>query len=132
MGCLNSKPPPRLEMYFDPSGILRKYDPTLPRNGADELKFVSARDSHVVKGGEEFYLISVDWLGGWVNFAKGNTSSFNEKINNIPLIDPAKEFKLRATARFKKEFRAIDKEVWNFYFERYGGGPVLVFYGMYL
>ena len=137
MGCINStsdassRPP---EMYLDPGGALVKFDATLLKShiGSEELNFVSSKDSNKVQGGEEFYLINVKWLSDWMNFVKGNQAVFNDKIDNSSLIDSSNEFKLRATARFKKEYRVIERVIWTYYFERYGGGPVLVFYGKLL
>ncbi len=129
MGCINStnRPP---EMYLDPSGILVKYDASSikTRIGSEELSFVSSKDSNKVLGGEEFYLINIKWLSDWMNFAKGNIAVFNDKIDNSSLVDSSNEFKLRATARFKKEYRVIERVICTYYFESYGGGPALVFY----
>lgn len=134
MGCVNSRDGGRTkDMYLDPENNLRIHDPSIPikRIGSEELEFVANLESKVVCGAEEFYLISVDWLGDWLRFAKGagGVSSFSRKIDNSALVDPKYSHKLRASARFKKEYRIIDKEIWNYYFERYGGGPVIVFYG---
>ena len=134
MGCINSTSGGNTkDMYLDPENTLQVYDPSLPikRIGSEELAFVANLESKAISGGEEFYLISVNWLSDWLKFAKGaaGVSTFSRKIDNSMLIDPHNEYKLRATARFKKEYRAIDKEVWDFYFQRYGGGPVIVFYG---
>lgn len=134
MGCINSTAGGNSkDMYLDPNNTLQVYDPSvlIKRIGSEELAFVANLESKTISGGEEFYLISVDWLSDWLKFAKGTAgvSSFNRKIDNTMLIDPQNEFRLRATARFKKEYRAIDKEVWEFYFQRYGGGPVIVFNG---
>lgn len=133
MGCVNSKGGgDAKDMYLDPDNNLRIHDPSaaVKRVGAEELAFVSSLESKKVTGGEEFYVISVDWLTDWLKFARGSgsTSAFRRKIDNRSLVDPQNP-KLRATARFKKEFRVVDKEVWDYYFERYGGGPVMIFYG---
>ena len=119
MGCLNSTAQQAPDMYLDPGNVMRKFDPLNRgrRVGSEELAFVASQDTNKVKGGEEFYLISVAWLSNWMNFANGNMVSFNDRIDNKSLIDPVNDQKLRATARFKKEYRAIEKSVWNFYFE---------------
>jgi hypothetical protein len=119
MGCLNSTAQQSPDMYLDPGNVLRKFDPSSRgrRVGSEELAFVASQDTNKVNGGEEFYLISVSWLSNWMNFANGNVVSFSDRIDNKSLIDPANDQKLRATARFKKEYRVIEKSVWNFYFE---------------
>jgi hypothetical protein len=132
MGCANSKPDGVRDMYLDPNSVLKVYDPAagIKHIGSEELAFVGGLEGKAVTGGEEFYLISVDWLTDWLSFAKGTApQNFARKIDNSMLIDPQCDYKLRETARFKKEYRAIDKDVWEYYFERYGGGPVIVFYG---
>lgn len=132
MGCANSKENLR-DMYLDPDNNLRVFDPSAPikRIGSEELAYIANLEAKKIEGGEEFYLISVEWLGEWLQFAKGTggVTSFSKKIDNSVLLDSEHKFKLRSNARFKKDFRAIDKEVWNYYFQRYGGGPVIVFYG---
>ena len=92
MGCINSTEGENTkDMYLDPDNNLKVYDPTIPikRIGSEELQFVANLESKIVTGGEEFYLISVDWLSEWLNFAKGTNGvrKFSRKIDNKVGID---------------------------------------------
>ena len=120
-------------MYMNPSSELVIFDPTIVKNGlgSHQLAFVAARDSIKIQGGAEFYLIHIDWLAKWLQFATGETNKFLSKINNTDLIDESNDYKLKSTARFKKQYRVFDKIAWEYLFQRYGGGPVIYFYGIH-
>ena len=49
-------------------------------------------------------------------------------IDNYILMDAHKE-RLRPNAKPKKDFRPINKSVWEFFFHLYGGGPVITLKG---
>jgi hypothetical protein len=128
-------------MYLDPADMLVAYPGGRKKHdAAAEWKFVSDNDAPVVGGGEEYYLINSLWLTSWANFAAppvdvtagapapAPPAAFYDPIDNNPLIDVNNEYALRRNAKFKKEYRAISKAVWDFLFSLYGGGPVLLFY----
>jgi hypothetical protein len=134
MGCTNSISKHYLvpDMYMDSSGTLKAFypDKELIHDPKAELSFISTRDASVVAGGEEMYLISKQWISEWISFAQGEQPGFNKRIDNKSLVDPNNRNRFRSSARFKADFRLVDKHVWDFYFKHYGGGPVLFLFGM--
>ena len=121
-----------IQYYKDQKGTLREHRPQHSHNAADELNFVAARDSFIMKPHDEWFLISTEWLASWLEFAKGTSVNAPGKINNLELVDKEKPKKLNSQVTVKKDFRCVYKDVWNFFFERYGGGPVLYFLGTYI
>ena len=75
----------------------------------------------------EWYLISVEWLDAWVSFAKGLSDEPPGMINNAGLIDVNNPFMLKENVVVKENFRCVCQEVWIFFFEKYGGGPIIYF-----
>ena len=119
-----------IQYYKDCNGILKEYRVGCRHKADDELSFVSTLDSFVMKPNDEWYVINVDWLSQWLEFAKGMIPIAPGPISNINLVDEAKPRKLRSNLAVKRDFRCVCKEVWNFFYEKYGGGPILYFHGM--
>ncbi len=132
MGCVNSVPRPP-SMYLDPKGTLKVYDPNAApkHNPKMQYKHVASKDAVKVRGGEEFYIISVAWLSQWIEYTSEKIPVFTLPIDNTPLVDSSNPSRLSKEVRFKKDFRLVEKQVWEYYFELYGGGPVMVLYGKY-
>jgi hypothetical protein len=114
------------------SGQIVSFHPGKKHDAKAELHFVAAWDASVVTGGQEMYLISKKWVQQWVSFARGGPSGFNDPIDNSALVDDIHPDRFKGTARFKHDYRLVDKEVWEFYFSNYGGGPVLYIKGAHL
>lgn len=127
--CVNSSESPTSEIQFykDHTGVTREFLHSGKHVPEDELKFVAARDSFVMKPNDEWYLINVDWLAQWLEFAKGTANIAPGHITNTDLVDGKNPKRLRANITVKRDFRCVCKDVWNHFYERYGGGPVLFF-----
>lgn len=130
MGCTNSVPD-ALDMgalpamYRDPQDRLivfdgnsrRKHDPAI------EWAFVVDNDASEVEGGLEYYLINSSWLRDWKRFAAQEDptiTTFYNPIDNSVLVDEDDDYALSRTARFKKDYRVVDKKLWEFMFQAYG------------
>lgn len=125
MGCANSKPLPQL--YYDSKGVLHKFDGSVYNTPKEETFFVSSHDSTVLNASDECYVIAVSWLEAWIKYSSCETNKSAGPIRNDGLIDPDNRERMRSDAKIKKDFRPICKDVWNYFFERYGGGPVICF-----
>jgi hypothetical protein len=124
MGNSNSK-----KVYYS-GGVPHHFNEKFHHSNIEELQFVSAFDRTPVSGGDECYIISEVWLNSWLEYVKGEKDEVGV-INNSDLIDETtKQFK--STAIFKTDYRTINKVVWEYYFQAYGGGPVIAFYGKLL
>jgi hypothetical protein len=131
MGCLNSKPANVEEdaMYTNPQGQMIAYGKKSQHDFAEEVMFVSAHDSKVMSGGNECYIISSMWLDVWLAFAQGEVQRHPGKIQNGHLVESNDPYKFRDNVVPKTDYRPISKDVWEYYFTKYGGGPVILFYG---
>jgi len=129
--CVNSDSSPQkheVQFYKDCNGNSREFSANVVHKYNEELNFVSALDSFVMKPNDEWYVINVDWLSHWLEFAKGMAPLPPGQISNSDLVDDTKPKKLRSNLAVKRDFRCVCKEVWNFFYEKYGGGPVLYFH----
>lgn len=80
------------------------------------------------KPGEFWYAISAKWISNWLLFiAKPHASNQVEpgEICNQELLDDAGN-SIRKDVNIKTHFRLINQRTWDFYVERYGGGPTIV------
>jgi hypothetical protein len=130
MGCITSVPQASI-MYLDPEGKLRVHNPTdiPPHSSSLQLKHIASLETSKIRGGEEFYLISKAWLAKWIDFTNGNVPKFTSPIDNSVLVDPNDDRKMLASAEFKKDYRLVRKQVWEYYFMMYGASPVIVLKG---
>eukprot|EP01041_Mallomonas_annulata_P012369 gene12369-26021_t len=117
-----------VQFYKDCNGHVKEFSSNATHKHNEELNFVSALDSFVMKPNDEWYVINVDWLSRWLEFAKGMAPLPPGQISNSDLVDDSKPKKLRSNLAVKRDFRCVCKEVWNFFYEKYGGGPVLYFH----
>ena len=130
MGCANSKDSKRdPQMYYSPDGDLINFNPKFHHSASDELKYVSSHDIVVMSGGDECYVLSTAWLQKWISYAKGQLQGPIGPISNLLLVDPGDTFKVKKALVVKKDFRPVCKNVWEYYFAAYGGGPVIMFHG---
>ena len=129
MGCTSSK----LDagelgglpaLYLDPDDRLIAFDGDSKRqhDPDSEWAFAAANDSSEVSGGDECYLIGSVWLKSWKRFAtrEDPAAVCCGPIDNAALIEEDDEYALRRTAKFKRDYRAIGKRLWEFFFQAYG------------
>lgn len=135
MGCTGSVaatglPRETQQMYLNPQEVVIRFSGQRKHVAYEELAFVSQHDTKVTNPGDEVYIVCTEWMIQWKQFVGGNEQycHFHSQINNESLVDPFNEFKMRSNAKFKEEYRVVAKELWEYYFELYGGGPVLLFY----
>ena len=119
------------QMYQDPAGNLIQYEKrqSAQHNSAEELRFIQKHDSKYMAGGDEGYILSTIWLDAWVAFARKQRATHPGRIKNNVLVEETDHFTLRANLSPKADYRPISKPVWEFYFQKYGGGPIILFYG---
>jgi len=97
----------------------------LEEGGKKERKEIQAIDSQCKDSEDEpWYLISEKWLQQWRKFINdddtlppgqvANNDLVNEQGVPLPNLKP------------KKHYRAVKKEVWDYFISIYGGGPVII------
>mmetsp|Transcript_19847 Transcript_19847/g.35931 ORF Transcript_19847/g.35931 Transcript_19847/m.35931 type:complete len:263 (-) Transcript_19847:32-820(-) len=89
---------------------------------AAELEFVRMND---VLDVTEWYLIDSEWLKRWRDYALRG-GSCPGPITNERLLDPRRQRLVpKSNLRPAHDYRGVGEEVWNFFLERYGGGPAI-------
>lgn len=127
MGLKNSKS----LAYYEPDGNLITYKSNKKHNGKAEFLFVSSHDGGF-KAGDECYLIHSPWMDHWVNFIQAAHAPpgfiSNSQLCDITGEEPEIVIRMKKGMKPKSDFRPINKVVWRYLFELYGGGPVLFLY----
>lgn len=72
---------------------------------------------------ETFYLIDLTWLSEWRNFAF-KEGPIPGPIDNSRLVDPQTGVAQSGLA-LKDDYRGVNQALWDFWHERYGGGPAV-------
>ena len=132
-GCLDDDEQKKVLFYIDCNGTVREFNKDIVHNSNDELNFVSTLDSFIMKPNDEWYIVDIEWLSTWLLFARGVSDIPPGPISNKKLLYTSKKkkvMKLRGDLIVKTHYRCVRKEVWNYFFERYGGGPVIYFHGI--
>jgi hypothetical protein len=139
MGCASSSPQggaTEMEyhenyrcVYFDSYGKLIKYNPALGISHAKQLKFIQENDKNPIKPGDECYIISLVWLQDWSACVFSDSTNNVGPIANDSLISTTDKCTMKMRMKLKKDFRTVNKKIWEFLFECYGGGPVIYFTG---
>uniref|UniRef100_K3X0T6 DUSP domain-containing protein n=1 Tax=Globisporangium ultimum (strain ATCC 200006 / CBS 805.95 / DAOM BR144) TaxID=431595 RepID=K3X0T6_GLOUD len=81
--------------------------------------------------GEMWYAISAKWIQDWLLFAskyKGDEKYSPGSIDNMCLVSDNLlngTFQIRTDLSIKKDFRMINRASWDFYQEKYEGGPAI-------
>jgi hypothetical protein len=128
MGCCQSEPP--VQAYYEPTGELVQYENPKKHSPKQELAFVSANDQTRFSPSMDCYVISAHWHSLWLDFATKIRKDPPPPVDNHVLLDPVNNDKtLKNGLKHKKDFRPISKAVWQYYFKKYGGGPVILFQG---
>eukprot|EP01031_Cornospumella_fuschlensis_P039380 gene39380-47936_t len=122
MGCAASST--GLHAYYAPSGELVSYERPKKHSSRREYDFVSVQDAKRFGENDECYLLCTIWHEMWLNFVLKKTKRAPGLIDNYVLLDARRE-RLRPNVKPKKDFRPINKSVWEFFFHLYGGGPVI-------
>lgn len=99
----------------------QSFDPgQLAKRQAEEKEFIRQHDSSEAL---IWFLIDVNWLQAWKTFVTRG-GALPGPIDNNRLVD-------RSTGQPKVGLRAVDDyrgvngEIWNFWLQRYGGGPTI-------
>lgn len=85
---------------------------------AEERAFVRRHDSATA---DVWYLVDVEWLATWKRFVTGH-GELPGPIDNSRLVNPrtgAPNPGLQAS----EDYRGVNSDVWQFWLQRYGGGP---------
>jgi hypothetical protein len=130
MGCNNSSVAiihDPLDAYYEPNGNLIRNKLVTYHNSAEELKFISVRDSRGYNIDDDCYIISSEWLSSWLDFAMEKSSKSPGRISNELLLTNLKVFDV--SVKPKKDFKPIHRDIWEYFFILYGGGPVFTFKG---
>jgi len=84
---------------------------------------VEAIRQHDTAEADIFYLIDLNWLAEWRNFAFKD-GPLPGPIDNSRLVDP-ETGKPKSGLLLKDDYRGVNEALWNFWHERYGGGPAV-------
>jgi hypothetical protein len=124
MGCVQSAP--GLHAYYSPTGLLISYERPKKHSARREYQYVSSQDAKRFQADDDCYLLCISWHKAWLNYALKRTKVVPRMIENYTLLDGKRE-QLRTNVMPKKDFRPINKAVWEYLFHQYGGGPVITF-----
>lgn len=119
-------------VYVGSDGKLKKYNSNASISHAKQLEFVQHNDKNEMKPGDECYIISVEWLQDWSACVLSDSAKEAGPISNEKLVSTTDKSKIKMKMKLKKDFRTINKEIWELLFECYGGGPVIYFAGTFL
>lgn len=98
------------------------YEKSLQIRRKLEEKEVSILDSLTIPKGHYWHLIHSEWLKLWHNFKQGD--DVPGLISNHLLLD--QDSKPLKGLRKAVDYRGVNRRVWNYFYERYGGGPVII------
>jgi len=97
----------------------------LRRRRKKEKKEIQLIDAQCKSSEDEpWYLISEKWLNNWRKFINDDDTSPPGEVTNSDLVDSnGVPF---PNLRPKKNYRAVTKEVWDYFINIYGGGPPVI------
>jgi hypothetical protein len=130
MGCLKQSRP--VHAYYAPTGELLEFSYPEHHHAKKELKFVSDNDTTRFNENDDCYVVSTVWHTEWLDFATKQTTVHPGPIDNDRLLDPNNKNIAAKGLKHKKDFRPISKAVWEYLFKLYGGGPVILFKGLFV
>eukprot|EP00971_Amphidinium_carterae_P221378 4394991-Amphidinium_carterae.1 len=87
------------------------------RRRADELSFVKQHDT---KNPDSWFLIDAAWVQKWIAFVQGKGQEPGP-IDNTSLMQPDAGSSLKPS----KDYRGVNRKVWQYWQERYEGGPTI-------
>ncbi len=128
MGCLQAKG--IVHAYYDPSGELIRYNKPQIHHAKEELVFVSSQDTKQFHPEDECYVISAKWLERWLLFAMRKKKLLPGFISNNTLLSASGDT-VAEDLKPKDDYRPVNKAVWEYLFQLYGGGPVITFKGRF-
>jgi len=87
---------------------------------SDELAYVLQHDT---LESTTWYLVDAKWMREWAHFAKARTGQVPGPIDNTRLVD--NRGVPRPGLKPSDDYRGVNKSIWTFWQNRYGGGPVV-------
>jgi len=94
----------------------------VPDRAAEEKEFVLRHDSNCPGPDGMWYLIDAAWLKQWRHFVSGD-GFLPGRIENLCLLDNMLQPKV--CMKLERNYNGVNKKVWEYFQERYGGGPAL-------
>jgi len=134
------------ECYYDVDDAVIRFENPIKHDGPSEYQFVSSQDGRVMAAGDVMYIIDAEWLQKWSEFCAQEPVGSPPKlklhhpgrITNNRLVseiavsaaanDGQSEHKFRDDLVLKEHFRPVHRYIWQFLFQKYGGGPVITFF----
>jgi len=115
--------------YYNFQGRLVKHKYGVKHSADDEFTFVNGNDRSGFQAGDECYLIQSKWLHSWLRYSSEKADpNPPQEILNSSLLDES-GFTTMAGILPKINYRPVTRQVWEYLFEVYGGGPVIAFIG---
>jgi len=71
-------------------------------------------------------IIEMSWVKDWERFIIGDSVDFSRPINNKKLLND--DGTIRWDIMEDRDFVDVSMEAWEYFMERYGGGPLIVYY----
>ncbi|TYZ58179.1 hypothetical protein PybrP1_005731 [[Pythium] brassicae (nom. inval.)] len=96
-----------------------------------EVRKLKALHQTKPKAGETWFAIDAQWINKWLLFVskyKGDEQYNPGEIDNMCLVSDNLRngtFQIRSDVTMKKDFRLINRASWDFYQEKYEGGPAI-------
>lgn len=98
----------------------------LEERRAEEDRAISELDSKAIESGEQWYLMESRWLLQWQDFRNGASRVPPGPItNHLLLLNPQSDIP-RPNLFKGRHYRGVNRHVWKYLYERYGGGPEIV------
>jgi hypothetical protein len=88
----------------------------------EEVRIVTELDTLADNTSTEWYMVNEKWLSGWRDYVCGHVTTCPGPIPNHELLTE-NGMSARRGLEPAKHYRAVNRDVWAFYQEVYGGGP---------
>lgn len=136
MGCCSSKEKSEFlenekELYYrNLGGFMISYSACQDSpSREDESTFIADFDKSYMQPGDVMYIINSKWLSGWHAYIHGTGDrSKVGQIDNNNLYSFAGRVSLRKGLVVNHDYKPVCREVWEYYFQHYGGTPVIYFH----
>ena len=132
MGCCCSNASKNTSpiFYYNPTGLPITYfavktKVNVRKSRKKDLAFLTSVSEKILPE-SECYIISTTWMNKWKKFLSGD-SLRPETIDNSSLIVKGFKVRMKRNLTLKTDYRLINKEVWEYLYQTYGGNAVIVF-----
>lgn len=114
---------PRIvDQSFDECTECKEEEALLLARRSEERKQINQLDRTYITAGEVWYIITDKWLKQWMDFARSDGPQPGPIDNSILLMTNGEP---KAKLKVSIHYRGVVKEVWDYFHQHYGGGPII-------